>query len=135
MQSAAQAAPVSKTMFWAGWVLTALPSLFLLMDGVMKLVKPQVVVDKTVELGYPESVILPLGMVLLACTVALRLSADGRSRRDLADGLPRRRRRPATCGPAAGRFPVFFPVVFGALLWGGLVLRDARLRCVLPWRR
>ena len=33
-----------------------------------------------------------------------------------------------------GMFEILFPVVFGALLWGGLVLRDARLRAVLPWR-
>jgi hypothetical protein len=34
-----------------------------------------------------------------------------------------------------GWFPIVFCVVFGALLWSGLLLRDARLRAVLPWNR
>jgi hypothetical protein len=46
-----------------------LAGLFLFVDGVMKLMKPAIVVETTVRLGYPESVILGLGIVLLACTV------------------------------------------------------------------
>src|SRR5262249_55899855 len=65
----AQSAPVSKGLFWTGWVMSALPALFLLVDGVMKLVQPEVVVKTTVDLGYAEAVILPLGIVLLACTI------------------------------------------------------------------
>ncbi|MGH8654490.1 MAG: DoxX family protein [Gammaproteobacteria bacterium] len=61
MQSDTQSAPVSKGMLWTGWVTSALPALFLLVDGVMKLMKPAVVVETTVQLGYPESVILALG--------------------------------------------------------------------------
>src|SRR5437773_7326421 len=62
-------AAVSKGALWTGWVMSALPALFLLFDGAMKLVKPDFVVEATVRLGYPESVIVPLGVVLLACTV------------------------------------------------------------------
>ena len=69
MQADIQTAPVSKKRLWAGRIISALPALFLLMDGVMKLVKPAPVVEATVRLGYPESVILGLGIVLLACTV------------------------------------------------------------------
>ena len=68
MQADIQTAPVSKKRLWAGRIISALPALFLLMDGVMKLVKPAPVVEATVRLGYPESVILGLGIVLLACT-------------------------------------------------------------------
>jgi hypothetical protein len=32
-------------------------------------------------------------------------------------------------------FAVFFPVVFGMLIWGGLFLRDARLRALIPLRK
>src|SRR6266487_7001115 len=69
MQSATQAAPVSKKRLWAGRIISVLPVLFLLMDGGMKLVKPAVVVEATVRLGYPESTILGMGLVLIACTV------------------------------------------------------------------
>src|SRR5260221_7592914 len=63
--SAIQLAPVSKGRLWAGRIMSALPALFLLMDGVMKLVKPDFVVKATVQLGYPESVIFGLGIVVL----------------------------------------------------------------------
>ena len=59
----------SKTQTWLGFVLSALPALFLLLDGVMKLVKPAPVIEATVQLGYPESVIIGLGIVLLSCTI------------------------------------------------------------------
>jgi hypothetical protein len=69
MEASAQPAPVSTKKLWAGIVISALPALFLLFDGVMKLVKPPIVVETTVQLGYPESVILGLGIVLTVCTV------------------------------------------------------------------
>ena len=55
-----QAVCVSKKTVWAGRIMSALPALFLLVDGAMKLAKPQVVVQTTVQLGFPESVIMPL---------------------------------------------------------------------------
>jgi len=66
-ESNAPAPAVSKKLLWTGRIITALPALFLLFDGVMKLVKPPAVVQETVQLGYSESVILPLGIVPLAC--------------------------------------------------------------------
>jgi hypothetical protein len=69
MQTSTQTAPLSKTRLWAGRILSGLPALFLLLDGVMKLIKPAPVVEGTVRLGYPESVILGLGIVLITCTV------------------------------------------------------------------
>src|SRR5262245_34372542 len=68
MQPENQTALVSNGTLWGGRVMSAVPALFLFVDGAMKLVKPAVVVETTVQLGYPESVILGLGVVLLACT-------------------------------------------------------------------
>ena len=134
MQSVPQTALVSKTMRWAGWIMSALPSLFLLFDGVMKLVKPAIVVDTTKALGYSEDVILPLGIVLLACTVVYLIPQTSVLGAILLTGY--------LGGAVASHvrhgddwFRVFFPVIVGALVWGGLVLRDARLRALLPWRR
>jgi len=64
-----QTVPVSKKMLWAGRIVSALPVLFLLVDGAMKLAQRAVAVKTTVALGYPETVILPLGIVLLGCTI------------------------------------------------------------------
>src|SRR3979490_1513878 len=68
-QSAPQTPAVSKARVWTGRVMSGLPALFLFADGAMKLGKPEFVVKATVELGYTETVILPLGVVLLACTI------------------------------------------------------------------
>jgi hypothetical protein len=59
----------SKGTLWAGRIISGLPVLFLLIDGAMKLVKPAPVVEATVGLGYPESVIVPIGVVLFVCTI------------------------------------------------------------------
>lgn len=93
MQSDTQTAPVSKKRLWTGSIISALPALFLLMDGVMKLVKPAPVVEATIRLGYPESVILGLGIVLIACTVLYVIPTTSVLGAILADRLSRRRSR------------------------------------------
>jgi hypothetical protein len=113
--------------------MSALPALFLLVDGAMKLVKPDFVVEKTVGLGYSENVILPLGVVLLVCTVLYLIPGTSVLGAILLTGY---------LGGAVAThvhhgdslFEILFPVIFGALLWGGLVLQDARLRSLVPWR-
>jgi hypothetical protein len=126
-------APVPKAAQWAGWILGGLPALFLLFDGAMKLVKPQPVLDATTKLGYQEDVIVPLGIVLLASTILYLLPRTAILGAILLTGY--------LGGAVAshvrtedGPFAVLFPVVFGALLWGGLVLRERRLRSLVPWR-
>jgi hypothetical protein len=116
---------------WAARIMSGLPALFLLVDGVMKLVKPETVVKATVELGYPESVIFPLGVVLLVCTVLYLIPQCSVLGAILLTGY--------LGGAVAthvrvegGMFPICFPIVFGVLLWGGLFLRDRRLRALIP---
>jgi len=126
MQASDQSAPVSKKTPWAGIVVSALPALFLLLDGVMKLAKPAVVVDTTVQLGYPESVILGLGIALTVCTIIYVIPRTAVLGAILLTGY--------LGGAVAthvraggGPFPILFPVIIGALLWGGLFLRDERI--------
>jgi len=119
MPSETQSAPVSKWMLWPGWVMSALPALFLLVDGVMKLMRPAIVVETTVQLGYAESVILGLGIVLLACTALYLAPATSVLGAILLTGY---------LGGAVAThvrvwdrlFPVCFPDILGALHWGGL---------------
>lgn len=133
MQLVTSAPPVSNAMLWTGRILTALPSLFLLLDGVMKLLKTTHVIEATVKLGYPESVIFGLGVVVLISTILYLIPRTSVLGGILLTGY--------LGGAVAshlragdGPFPVLFPVIFGALIWGGLVLRDARLRSLLPLR-
>jgi len=126
MQASAQPAPISKKMSWAGIVISALPALFLLVDGVAKLVKPPVVVETTVQLGYPESVILGLGIVLTACTIIYIIPPTAVLGAILLTGyLGGAVATHVRAG--SGPFPILFPVIMGALLWGGLFLRDERM--------
>ncbi|HLJ91826.1 MAG TPA: DoxX family protein [Gemmataceae bacterium] len=133
MQSEILAVPVSKGVRWTGSVLSILPALFLLFDAAMKLVKPAFVVEATVRLGYSESVILPLGVVLLACTVLYLIPRTAVLGAILLTGyLGGAVATHLQHGDSA--FEIVFPVLFGALLWGDLVLRDRQLRTLVPWR-
>jgi len=116
---------------WTGYVMTILPSLFLLLDGVMKLFKPRFVVEATMQLGYQESAILPIGIVLVICTVLYLLPITSVLGAILLTGY--------LGGAVAthvragqGSFPIIFPVIIGVLIWGGLYFRDHRLRNLIP---
>jgi hypothetical protein len=122
---------VSKGQLWAGRIISGLPALFVLVDGAMKLVKPAPVVEATVRLGYPESTIVPIGVVLIICTLiylipktsvlgAILLSAylGGAVATHVRAGEP--------------LFSIIFAIVFGVMLWLGLYLRSPTLRLLVP---
>ena len=133
MQSGTQTAPVSKKMLWAGGITSALPVLFLLIGGVMKLVKPVPVVEATVRLGYPDSIILGLGILLLICTVIYVIPRTSILGAILLTGyLGGALATQVRIG--AELFPLVFPIIIGLLIWGGLYVRDDRLRTLLPLR-
>jgi hypothetical protein len=134
VQSASQTPPVSKGMLWTGRIISILPALFLLLDGIMKLVKPALVVEANVKLGYPENVILPLGIVLTICTVLYLIPHSAVLGAILLTGY--------LGGAVAthvrvgeGLFPISFPIILCILIWGGLYLRDARVRALIPLRQ
>lgn len=122
---------VSNGRLWGGRIMSWLPALFLLIDGVMKLFKPAIVVEATVKLGYPENTILPIGIVLTVCTILYLIPRTAVLGAILLTGY--------LGGAVAthvrvgeGLFPVSFPIIFGVLLWGGLYLRNNRLRTLIP---
>jgi hypothetical protein len=125
---------ISNKQLWAGRIFTGLPGLFLLMDAAMKLFKPTLVVRATVQLGYAESVIISLGIVLLASTLLYLIPRTALLGAVLLTGYLGG--AVATNVRVGGPlFNITFPVFLGALLWGGLWLRDQRLRELLPLRR
>lgn len=134
MSAIVERAPVSKGAYWAGYIVGGVPALFLLMDGGMKLAKPSVVVEATTKLGYSESVILPLGIVLLLCTVLYLVPFTAVLGAILLTGyLGGAVATHVRAG--AGAFEILFPIAIGVLLWGGLYFRDPLLRLLLPLRR
>ena len=133
MQSNAQTTHVSKKAFWAGRILSALSILFLLFDGVIKLFKPAVVVEATVQLGYPENTIIGIGIVLTACTILYAIPQTSILGAILLTGYLGG--AVATHVRVGGpTFSIVFPIIVGALVWGGLFLRDERMRKLIPLR-
>ena len=121
---------ISNRALWAGRIISTLPALFLLIDGIMKLVKPRVVVEATAQLGYPESVIVGIGIVLLACTILYLIPRTATFGAILLTGYlgGAVATHVRISGPL---FNIIFPVILGAMLWGGLYLRDQRVRSLV----
>ena len=125
---------ISGKQLWAGRIVSGLAVLFLLWDGVMKLLKPAVVIRATRDLGYPESDIVGIGVLLLACTLLYVIPRTSTLGAILLTGY---------FGGAiasqvrveASLFNVVFAFVFGCLVWVGLWLRDIRVRTLLPYQR
>lgn len=124
----------SRVTRWAGWILSGLPVVFLLMDGVVKILNLQPVIDTSVQLGLPVELAPGIGILLLACLViyvvpqtavlgAVLLTGylGGAIALQLRIGAP--------------LFSLLFPVLLGAMFWGGLYLRIPILRTLLPLRR
>lgn len=126
MQSAAQPAPVSKTRLWAGRIISALPVLMLLNSSYMKLTKHSFAVDGLAKFGYPESLLLGLGVLELACTVIYIIPHTSILGAILLTGyLGGAVTTHLRIGDPFSN--VLIPVLLGALIWGGLYLRDERL--------
>ncbi len=130
MQSATQAAPVSKKRLWAGRVMSALPVLVLVFSAVMKFIKPAAVVEGFTHVGWPERYALGLGIVELGCTVVYLIPRTAVLGAILMTGF---------LGGAIATHvrigePFYLQVILGMLVWGGLYLRDARLRALIPFR-
>ncbi len=131
MQPAAQTAPVSKKQLWAGRIISALPVLLLLFSGVMKLLKPAPVVQGFAHYGYPESLIVVIGILEIACTLVYVIPQTSY----LGAILMTAYLGGATASNVRVGDPSYFvTVILGVLVWAGLYLRDPRLRAFLPLR-
>ena len=127
-------AVASKKRPWAGYIISALPVLFLLVDGTMKLFKPEIVIKATTDLGYPESTIVPIGITLVACTILYIIPQTAIFGAILLTGYL----GGAVATNVRVGTPLFthilFPVYVACFLWVGLYLRESRLRALVPLR-
>jgi|SRR5579859_550036 len=134
MQAAIQTSPVSKTALWAGRVMSALPILFLIFDGVTHLMQIAPVMDAFRQLGYPTSLAVEIGLIELVCVIVYLIPSTSVLGAILLTGylggaiVPHVR-----IGDSL--FTQIFPIILGLLLWGGLYLRNDRLRALIPLRK
>jgi hypothetical protein len=130
MGSVTPTAPVSKKVLWTGRVLSALPVLMLVFSSIGKFMKPAAVVEGFMHLGWDESLALGLGILEIACVVVYVIPQTAVLGAVLLTGY---------LGGAVATHvrigePFYAPIVLGVLVWGGLWLRDTRLRVLLPLR-
>jgi DoxX-like family len=125
----------SKAMLWTGRIMSGVVLLFLVMDGTTKLMMIQPVVDATAQIGYSLGLVRPIGIIGLVCAVLYAVPRTAILGAILTTGL--------LGGAIASHMrledPLFshtlFGVYVGVLAWGGLYLRDGRLRALFPIRR
>ena len=118
---------------WAGRILTGLVTVFLLFDGGVKVLNPALAAAAAPQIGYAESLILPIGLIELACLAVYLIPQTAALGAVLLTGF--------LGGAIATHFRVgdpllgftLFPLYVGAFVWAGLFLRDNRLRALVPF--
>lgn len=116
---------------WAGRALSALAILFLTFDSAIKLLNLPVAVGPTVQLGYPASLVVTIGLIEAACLILYVVPRTAIFGAVLWTGY--------LGGAVASHLRhgdsvfgmVLFPIYVAVLLWGGLWLRDARVRALV----
>jgi len=125
-------ASVSKGALWTGRVMSALPVFIVLMGSVMKLMRLPAVHEGFARAGLSDSLIVPVGLIELICVITYVIPATAVLGAILMTGL-----LGAACLTslriADPTYPL--PVILGMLAWGGLFMRDPRVRALIPFRK
>ncbi len=122
----------SKVMKWTGYGLSGLVVAFMVMDFGMKLMQLPIVISTTEGLGWSGDKARLLGIILMVCTALYAVPQTSGLGAILLTGY--------LGGAVATHLridsPLFSHVLFGVyigvMMWGGLWLRDARLRALFP---
>jgi hypothetical protein len=122
--------PEPKAMFWASIVASALALLMLVPSGIMKLVKPSFLLEGFAKYGYPESVISPLGVIELTCTIIYVIPQTSILGAILLTGYL----GGAVSTHVRAGEPFIGALGCGVLVWLGLFLRNSRLRALILGR-
>jgi hypothetical protein len=125
----------AKWMTRLGWGLSGLMILFMLFDSIAKLALESHVIQATTQIGFPLRAIRPIGAVALVCTLFYAVPRTS----ILGAILLTAYLGGAVASKVRVEDPLFssvlFGVYFGILVWGGVWLRDERLRAIMPIRR
>ena len=124
----------SKARLWTGRIISSLVVLFLLFDGITKVVKERHVLQAAAELGYSADAMVAIGMLLVACTVVYVIRRTAVLGAVLLTGYLGGAVE-ANVHVGHPLFECIFPVIFGILVWVGLFLRELRLGVLLPVRK
>jgi hypothetical protein len=125
----------SRRIRWTGRILGGIVVLFLVFDSIIHMIVINPVVQSFQELGYPVSLSATLGIIELLCLVLYCVPRTSLLGAILLTGY--------LGGAVAIQLRVgaplastaLFPIYLGLLAWGGVFLRDARARILLPFNR
>lgn len=137
MQTTVQTVPQSNVMLWAGRIITGVVILFMTFDVGVKLMEMDVVREAMLRLGYPEYLaggrqigvleaiclilyVIPRTSVLGAILLTGIMGGAIASHLRIGDPLPTH---------------TLFGFYLGLLIWGGIYLRNERLRQLIPVQR
>ena len=135
MESGSNITPSSKGMTVAGWIISILPCLMLLMSAAMKFLKPEPGFSEGIKhLGWENVSMTALGIVELACTIIYLIPRTAVLGAILLAAY--------LGGAKAAHIRIGDPVLtsslitvsLGVLVWLGIWLRDSRLRALTPFR-
>ena len=123
---------VSKGAWWAGWIISAIPILMMGVLGiVIMLFFRKVAEEGNAKYGYPPGVTVPLFIVEVLCVLLYAVPRTAVLGAILLTGYL----GGAVATHVRAGEPWFFPVIMGVLVWLGLLLREPRLRSLLPLRK
>jgi DoxX-like family len=124
-------AQVSKGVLWTSRLLSAAPILIVLLGSIMKLLKSESVIQGFARAGLPERLVVPVGLIELTCVIVYLVPATSVLGAILLTGLL----GGATVTTLRIGDPTYpMPILLGMMAWGGLYLRDRRLRALIPQR-
>ncbi|HEX4667813.1 MAG TPA: DoxX family protein [Chthoniobacterales bacterium] len=124
--------PPSKAMRWTGYVLSAIPILFMTVGGLAFLFfAPEKVSEGMTKYGYPAGAAKPILIAEIVCGLLYAIPQTA----TLGAVLLTAYLGGAVATHVRAGEPFLFPIIMCVLVWVGLWLRDARYRVLLPLRK
>ncbi len=124
----------TRRIFWVGWVMSSIVLFAFAADAAVNLFSPAMVAVQIQETGFPAGLTFPVGLILLACVIFCAIPRTAVLGAILITGFL----GGAICTHfrlgELGSPPQLISLILGIMAWGGLYLRDERIRRLLPFR-
>ncbi|HEX7851872.1 MAG TPA: DoxX family protein [Sphingomonas sp.] len=124
--------PTLRRALWAGRILSALVVVALVADGTIQLFAPARIAGMLQETGFAMDLTRVVGPIILACAILYAIPATAVLGAILVTGFL----GGAICAHVRigelGSPPELVSLLLGTMAWGGLYLRDPRIRALLP---
>jgi DoxX-like family len=131
MEAVTATAHPSSKMVWAGRIVSGIVTFFLVAGSTWGIVKQAEYAPQIARMGYPEGIGIKISITCIICALIYAFPRTAVLGAILLTGYL----GGATATHVRIGEPFFFPILVAVLAWGGIFLRDARLRALIPFRR